>query len=117
LVKDTSFAPEVRPKHLSLAPLTPLTVAEDLNAPEPAEALAVVEAPAAAAAIVDRVELTDNEIAALAGAEIVTPTYRGPDRRVMPDRRNGFAFFSGPERRFSVFGRRHTDTIDAGGRK
>jgi chromosome partitioning protein len=114
LVKDTSFAPEVRPKHLSLAPLSPLSVAEDLNAPELAEVVVVAEAPAPP---VERVELTDHEIAALAGAEIVTPTYRGPDRRVMSERRNGFAFFSGPERRFSVFGRRQTDTIDAGGRK
>jgi chromosome partitioning protein len=116
LVKDTSFAPEVRPKHLSLAPLSPLTVAEDLNTAEPGEAQAVAEAPPPEAHV-ERVELTAHEIAALAGAEVVTAAYRGPDRRALPDRRSGFAFFTGPERRFSVFGRRQADTIDAGGRK
>ena len=119
LVKDTSFAPEVRPKHLSLAPLSAMSVAESLNVPQRVEAPAVTET--STASNVDRVELTDNEIATLAGAEIVTPGYRGPDRG--PDRGTskesitGFAFFSGSERRFSVFGRRHTNTFDAGGRK
>jgi hypothetical protein len=115
LVKDTSFAPEVRPKHLSLAPLSAMSVAESLNVPQRVEAPSVTETSPVPAA--ERVDLTDNEIATLAGAEIVTPGYRGRDRGASKESITGFAFFSGSERRFSVFGRRHPNTFDAGGRK
>jgi len=86
LTKDESLLPENRASHLSLAPLT---------------ALDAVEQPETDEAAVQEINVAAPPVAA--------PAYRGPERRIEPDRREAARIFAGPEKRTSVFGRRHGD--------
>ncbi len=86
LTKDESLLPENRASHLSLAPLTAL------DAVEPPET--------------DEVAVQEINVAA---PPVAAPAYRGPERRIEPDRRETARIFAGPEKRTNVFGRRHGD--------
>jgi chromosome partitioning protein len=88
LTKDESLLPEQRASHLSLAPLSALDATDP---PETDES---------AAAAVQEIALAPP---------VQGPAYSGPDRRTQPDRREAARIFAGPERRSSVFGRRHGD--------
>ena len=101
LTKDASLAPEGRPSHLALSPLTGL---EDTDSPEPE--LAAVHIAVAPPAPVALPAAVDGGI--------------GMERRGEVERRDKSrlnAFFAGVERRANVFGRRHSEQQDASGRK
>jgi chromosome partitioning protein len=89
LTKDESLLPEHRASHLSLAPLSALDATDPPETDEPPAVAAVQELTLAAPA--------------------QAPAYSGPERRTQQDRREAARIFAGPERRSSVFGRRHSD--------
>jgi chromosome partitioning protein len=92
LTKDTSLAPESRPVHLSLAPLSGLET-DNEEAPEPEAAVPEPAAPPGPPGGIER---------------------RVGDRR---DPQRSATLFAGPERRANVFGRRHGEHVVTGGRK
>ncbi len=116
LTKDASLAPDIRPSHFSLVPLSAM---DDMRPPEPDEP------PILEARVVGEVPLADRFFYEGAerrtGADRRDPAraeaYEGPERRSGLDRREvarSASFFAGPERRAGVFGRRHADPTDMG---
>jgi chromosome partitioning protein len=103
LTHDQKFVPAVKPEHLSIAPLTPHSAELPAEAPPPARE------ETDDGAWLDTLEqdnVRPEEPSPMASNDV----YPGPERRMVPDRREGgHGFFGAGERRTHPFGRRASD--------